>query len=125
MPEDFENDWPEFEIIYKTKFAIAVIDENLEERQVEEMLGRMRLENSLKLIGILDMGASPNEGLIRKENFIKLPELSPEEFTHFIEPWLYNCLALVESELCSMLAEVRRDDETNKTIVFNRMEEKF
>lgn len=43
---------------------------------MEEVLGRMRLESSLKLIGILDMGASPNEGLIRKENFIKLPELS-------------------------------------------------
>ena len=42
-----------------------------------------------------------------------------------MEPWLYNCLSLIEAELCLQLAESRREEENNRTIVFNRMEEKF
>jgi hypothetical protein len=76
------------------------------------------------MIGILDMG-STCENLVKRENIVKYPDVQDSEFTHFIEPWLYNCLTIVESEICNFIAEAKRDDESNRTIVFNRMEDKL
>ena len=34
MNEDFSNEWPEYEIIYKCRYVIGVIDEKCEERDI-------------------------------------------------------------------------------------------
>jgi hypothetical protein len=111
-------------VVYKIKYAIGVIDETCEEKQIEEALAKMKTEHFVKLIGIVDMGNEVYENLIKRENLIKYPDIPAEEFKHFIEPWLYNCLAIIESDICNMIAEAKRDDESNRTIVFNRMEDK-
>ena len=107
------------------KYAIGVIDEEGDEKQIEESLLRMQSENGVKLIGVIDMGNTLYENLIKKENLIKYPDIAASEFRHFIEPWLYSCLSLIESDICSTIFEVKKDDDSNRTIVFNRLEEKL
>lgn len=66
------------------------------------------------------MGNTLYENLIKKENLIKYPDIEASEFRHFIEPWLYSCLAIIESDICTTIFEVKKEDESNRTIVFNR-----
>lgn len=56
------------------------------------------------------MGNTTYESLIKKEHIIKYPNLEENEFRHFIEPWLYNCLSIIESDICNTIAEVKKDD---------------
>lgn len=97
----------------------------MDEKVIGDTLARLKLENTIKLIGILDMGTQTYENLIVKENILKYPDLEDIEFRHFIEPWLYNCLSFIESDICNTIAESKREDESNRTVVFNRMEDKF
>ena len=56
-PEEIASDWPEFQVIYKVRYVIGVIDESSDQKQIVEALSKIRHENTMKLIGILDMGA--------------------------------------------------------------------
>ena len=72
------------------------------------------------------MGTSTFQALIKKENVIKYPDISDSEFRQFIEPWLYNCLSIIEADICNSISQVRKEDESNRTIVFNLQDkEKF